>query len=225
VNCAPGLWYLVLCFREGNSKDLSWLTLVRSLVLGTLLSRMAQQTALLTNFSLVLGTWYSAFGNITTNCSLHQHLLQSGPWYLVLCFREGCSKDFFLTNFSPILGTLLLRMSQQNDLLTNFSLVLGTWYSAFGNIKTNCSLYPHILQSGSWFSVLCFRECHTKLLSGLTSVLSLVLGTLLLRMLQQTDLLIQFSLVLGTSYSAFKSLVQCIFNLWRSFSWLPIMTL
>jgi hypothetical protein len=33
---------------------------------------MLQQTALLTSFSLVLGTLYSAFGNVRANSSLNQ---------------------------------------------------------------------------------------------------------------------------------------------------------
>jgi hypothetical protein len=50
-----------------------------------------QQTALLTSFSLVIGTWYSASSNVTGNCTLDQ--LQFGPWYFVLCIRECQSKQ------------------------------------------------------------------------------------------------------------------------------------
>jgi CDP-diglyceride synthetase len=71
---------------------------------------MSQQVFCLTN--LVLGTWFSNFENIKTNC--------------------------YLINFSLVLGTLgllFLGMAQQSCLLTIFSLVLGTWYSDFGNVK------------------------------------------------------------------------------------------
>jgi hypothetical protein len=64
------------------------------------------QTALNTNFSLVLGTWYSTIENIEANCSPDQ--LQFGPWYMVLCFWEGYIKRISLQTivWSLVFGTL-----------------------------------------------------------------------------------------------------------------------
>jgi hypothetical protein len=66
----PGPWYLVMGFRERYSKLPSLPTLVWSSVLGTLLSGISKQTALLKYFSLVFGTWYWALGKVAPNCSL-----------------------------------------------------------------------------------------------------------------------------------------------------------
>jgi hypothetical protein len=126
-----------------------------SLVFGTWYSAFKnfKKTALLIYLSLVLGTWSWAFGKVRANLSLYQHLFGTWSWYSA--FRN------IKTNYSLDL-TVFLGMSQQAFFLTSFSLVLGTWFSDFENIKTNCSLDQ--LQSGHWyFGTLVFGNGTEKL--------------------------------------------------------------